>query len=139
VSPPTAFLTGVVAEGTRKSRCRGRRDRGDVRGCADGVDQRLGVVALAIAANLGLGSARVASGTLARPLGRRVVAALCSALAARGVVWAAADAQGRWPSLTVAVVAAVAGVAVYLVVDRAAGGPGWRRTLATMGSAEVAA
>jgi hypothetical protein len=107
------------------------------------TSNRLGVVALAIAAaNLGgalvLG-ARVASGTLARPLGRRVVAALCSALAARGVVWAAADAQGRWPSLTVAVVAAVAGVAVYLVVDRAAGGPGWRRTLATMGSAEVAA
>ena len=76
---------------------------------------------------------------LSRPVVRRTVAAVAAAAVGRGAaVVLERIGAGRPMALATVGVVGLAGTAAYLLVDRGTGGPGWRRTLATLGAEERA-
>ena len=74
---------------------------------------------------------------LDRPLARRFAGAIGAAAVARSVVVASHGFDtGRGADALGVVAGGVAGTATYLMIDRLAGGPSWRRTVESLGAAE---
>jgi len=108
------------------------------------VERRLSVLGAAVTlgnlAGVVVLARRVRLGGLARPVLRRLAAATTAGVVGRGAVAAVGGVgPGRPGAVGSVLLAGLAGVGAYLLVDRGAGGPGWRRTLATMGAGERSA